>query len=85
MHEFPSWWNWPIEISPHAYRRMPVRGFTETDLRGMLAHAVDLMPDACPGRFLATCNWMGQRWHVIIEPDLFIEVAVVVTAFRVET
>lgn len=41
---------WPIEVSPHASRRMPTRRFSETDLRGMLEEPVSIVPDVCPGR-----------------------------------
>jgi hypothetical protein len=77
----PSWFAWPIEISPHATRRMPVRGFTEIDVRGMLDTPIEVIPDACPGRYLARCLWVGRRWDVILEPDDLTRIVIVVTAY----
>jgi hypothetical protein len=31
--EWPSWWEWELDISDHAYENMRVRGFTEVDPR----------------------------------------------------
>jgi hypothetical protein len=76
-----SWLCWDLDISPHAMRRMPIRGFSETDLRGMLEDPDHVEPDACPGRFVAHCRWHGQQWNIILEPDKDAGVIIVVTAF----
>lgn len=81
MSPLPVWWTWPLDISPHAYRRMPVRGLVETDLRGMLADPVQIGPDACQGRYLVACRWLGRRWHVIVEPDHEARRIILVTAY----
>ena len=41
---WPMWWDWELEISPHVEKRMEERTFTEIDLREMLqrAHAFEL-------------------------------------------
>ena len=85
MTALPHWFAWPIEISPHAARRMPTRGFSEIDLRGMLEQPESLIPDACPGRFLAHCRWQGRRWDVVREPDETSSTIIVVTAYAPTT
>jgi ferredoxin-thioredoxin reductase catalytic subunit len=84
MSQFPGWWKWLFEISPHAYRRMPERQFTETDLRGMLVAPERIESDICPGRFLIHCRWYGRNWHVIVEPDPDTKTVIIVTAFSPE-
>ena len=34
--EWPEWWGWDLELSPHLLKRMIDRRFTEVDLRKML-------------------------------------------------
>lgn len=34
---WPAWWAWELEITPHVEKRMEPRGFTEIELREMLA------------------------------------------------
>jgi hypothetical protein len=34
--EWPGWWDWELELSPHLLKRMTDRRFTEIDLRRML-------------------------------------------------
>jgi hypothetical protein len=36
MSEWPQWWSWELELSPHLMKRMADRGFDETELRLML-------------------------------------------------
>ena len=33
---WPEWWEWELDISDHANEYMPVREFTEIDLRRMM-------------------------------------------------
>lgn len=40
--EWPSWWDWELEFSPHLLKRMIDRQFSEVDLRRMLEHATGL-------------------------------------------
>ena len=37
--EWPDWWEWELELSPHLEKRMVDRDFTELDLRTMLENA----------------------------------------------
>ena len=46
----PPWWDWQLDLSDHTYENMPVRGFTEVDLRRMMEHAIDYRPDIEEGR-----------------------------------
>ncbi len=50
--DFPEWWDWPLELSPHVLKRMVDRGFSEADLRTMLEDAQGISEDAAPGRGL---------------------------------
>jgi hypothetical protein len=34
--DWPEWWTWELELSPHLLRRMLDRGFSEVDLRIMM-------------------------------------------------
>jgi hypothetical protein len=36
---WPPWWEWEIELTPHLEKRMEDRDFTEVDLRAMLHRA----------------------------------------------
>ncbi len=36
---WPTWWDWELENSPHAEKRMEERNFTEVDLRSMMQRA----------------------------------------------
>jgi hypothetical protein len=48
MREWPSWWSWELELSPHLLKRMVDRQFSEVDLRRMLEHAPRLRDDFGP-------------------------------------
>lgn len=43
--EWPEWWDWELELSPHFRKRMVDRRITEVDLRRMLEDAQDVRPD----------------------------------------
>ena len=84
-HEgWPSWWGWDIRLTGHVLRHMIDRGFSETDLRQMLAAAVELTPDIEPGRWVVLSKWAGARWEVVLEPDPPSRRLVVITAYMVE-
>ncbi|MGH8474366.1 MAG: hypothetical protein ACRER2_01100 [Methylococcales bacterium] len=34
--DWPEWWDWEIELTPHLLKRMEDRNFNEVDLREML-------------------------------------------------
>ena len=47
---WPSWWEWEIEITPHVEKRMEQRDFTEIDVREMSDRARGYGPDQIEGR-----------------------------------
>ena len=50
MKQWPPWWVWELELSPHLLKRMEDRRFTEVDLRRMLEQATGYRPDVATGR-----------------------------------
>jgi len=34
--DWPTWWDWDIDLTPHVLKRMVDRGFSEIELRLML-------------------------------------------------
>lgn len=59
------------------------RAFTEVDLRAMLQDASGSRPDIEAGRFVIEASHLGNAWEVIVEPDDFLKILVVVTAYSV--
>lgn len=83
MADWPTWWDWELELSSHLFKRMALRGFNETDLREMMERATGWEPANEPGRFKIRTRRDENAWHVIVEPDKDIELLVVITAYRV--
>ena len=79
----PVWWDWELEITAHARKRMADRGFSETDLRVMLEAASDWRPAETYGRFVIEARHDGRPWDVVVEPDELTGDLVVVTAYPV--
>lgn len=82
--EWPEWWSWELEMTPHLEKRMEDRAFTEVDLRDMLEQAHGYRPDAVEGRWVIEARHRRERWEVIVEPDPTAALLVVVTAYPVE-
>lgn len=80
MPEWPLWWNWDIEVSPHALKRMAERDFTELDLRRMLDVAQTIDTDIAPGRWRLRTRLRRRPWEDIVEPDAEAQHVVVITA-----
>jgi hypothetical protein len=59
--EWPEWWEWELEISPHMEKRMRDRDFTEVDLREMLERAHGYGPDVVEGRWVIKTRHRRQR------------------------
>jgi hypothetical protein len=78
--EWPEWWNWEVELTPHLIKRMADRQFSEVDLRTMLADATDYIPEA-DDRFIIVTSREGRGWEVIVEPDYADQVLLVITAY----
>jgi len=81
--EWPEWWDWEIELSPHLLKRMVDRHFTEVDLRRMLERATGYREDVVDGRWVIQTRHARRAWHVIVEPDRDRRLLVVVTAYPV--
>ena len=81
---WPEWWGWPLEVSPHAVKRMKDRDFTEVDLRDMLEKAKIFRPDVMLGRWVVGTRWKRRMWEVIVEPDSAERLLVVITAYPLE-
>lgn len=82
--EWPSWWDWELELSPHLLKRMVDRRFSEMDLRRMLADAQGVRPDPGSGRWVAESRFRRRAWEIVLEPDAKAELLVVVTAYPVD-
>jgi hypothetical protein len=61
------------------------RRFSEVDLRGMMACAMNLRENAEPGRWVVETSHGSRAWEVIVEPDSEDRLLVVVTAYPVES
>ncbi len=81
--EWPDWWNWELELSPHLLKRMTDRRFTEIDLRRMLERASGYREDVVEGRWVIETRHRSRPWEVIVEPDGERQLLVVVTAYPV--
>ena len=84
MVEWPDWWSWELEFSPHLFKRMVDRDFNEADLRLMLERAMGYHEDVLIGRWVIDTEHESRPWEVIVEPDDAMNQLVVVTAYPVE-
>lgn len=82
--EWPEWWAWELEFTPHLEKRMEDREFTEIDLRQMLERARRYRPDVIEGRWVIETRHRRRKWEVIVEPDSEERLQVVITAYPVE-
>ena len=79
--EWPAWWSWDLELTPHLEKRMEDRQFTEVDLRTMLDTATGFRPDGIVGRFVVESRRAARPWEIIVEPDYDESLLVVITAY----
>lgn len=79
--EWPDWWEWELELSPHLEKRMEERGFTEIELRQMLDRAHRYRPDVAEGRWVIETRHRRRDWEVIVEPGSEEQVLIVITAY----
>jgi hypothetical protein len=63
--DWPPWWEWELELSPHVEKRMEDRGFNELDLRTMLQYATGHRPDVVEGRFVIETTHARVSWEVM--------------------
>jgi len=80
--QWPEWWDWELEISPHLLKRMVDRSFSELDLRAMLEHARGYRPDIMEGRWVIVASHRRRVWEVVVEPDFETKRLVIVTAYQ---
>lgn len=83
QRNWPWWWTWDLELSPHLFKRMEDRDFNEVDLRTMLTRARSYRPASVEGRWIIETRYRGRPWEVVLEPDPDFEVVTVVTAYSV--
>lgn len=79
--DWPDWWSWDLEVTPHLLKRMIDRQFNEADLRSMLEVATRFRPSSEEGRFIIETIHDHRSWEVVVEPDPAICVLIVVTAY----
>ena len=82
--EWPEWWHWELEWTPHLLKRMVDRGFNEVDLRQMLDNATGFRPSATHGRFVLATRYDGTYWEIVVEPDETAQQLLVITAYAPE-
>ena len=83
MPQWPNWWDYELVLSPHLVERMQERGYSETDLRSMLADAEGYRASIVPGRFVIASRHESDPWEVVVEPDQHERVLIVITAYGV--
>lgn len=64
--QWPEWWNWPLELTPHIEKRMVQRDLNEIDLRTMLYNARGLKEDKEPGRWIIYSKIGFDNWEIIV-------------------
>ncbi|MBV8075328.1 MAG: hypothetical protein JO284_02985 [Planctomycetaceae bacterium] len=81
--DWPDWWSWDLELTPHLFKRMLDRRFNEVDLRLMLDAAAGFRENREGGRFVVETTHDGRPWEIIVEPSSSERVLIVVTAYPV--
>ena len=81
---WPEWWNWELEITPHVEKRMVQRSFSEVELREMLYRAKALRLDKEVGRYVVVATLNATNWEIILEPDFDEKSIVIVTAYPIK-
>ena len=84
MVEWPPWWDWELELTPHLLKRMIDREFNESDLRLMLEVATSFRENHEEGRFAVETTHHGRFWEVIVEPVFSEQILLVITAYLAE-
>jgi hypothetical protein len=80
MPEWPGWWEWDLEFTPHLLKRMIDRQFNEPELREMLDAATNFRKNHEEGRFAIETRHDTRPWEVIVEPLLEEQTLLVITA-----
>ena len=79
--QWPAWWEWDLELTPHLLKRMVDRNFTDVELRNMLQAATGYRRDIVEGRFVIATRHEHRSWEVVVEPDPLERLLVIVTAY----
>ncbi|MCY3019468.1 MAG: hypothetical protein NTW87_10640 [Planctomycetota bacterium] len=66
--EWPDWWQWELELTPHLLKRMADRQFNEIELRQMLEAPRGWRPNEEPGRYVIATTFDQREWEVVVEP-----------------
>ena len=85
MTTWPTWWDWELELTPHLFKRMEDRDFTELDVRAMLQMAEGFRLDVVEERFVIETRFRTRPWEVIVEPDALAQLLIVITAYQLDT
>ena len=81
MAEWPTWWSWELDLSPHLLKRMVDRRFNEADLRLMFEHGLGCRANHEEGRWVIETKHGVHPWEVIVEPLPDERILLVVTAY----
>jgi len=81
MIDWPEWWSWEPEFSPHLLKRMIDRGFNEVAVRTMLEDASGYHRDFDATRWVIETRHDGNAWEIIVEPIEGERKLVLVTAY----
>jgi len=76
----PSWWDWELEFSSHAIKRMLERGFSESDVRAMLEDAT-VVVEQSHGTFVVASFHLRRPCEIIVVPDRKEQRMVVVSVY----
>jgi hypothetical protein len=82
--DWPAWWCWEVEVSPHARKRMIDRDFSEVELRMMLSDATGIEADFETGRWRIITHRDAFPWEVIVEPIEAEMIMLVITAYPLD-
>ncbi len=78
--DWPEWWEWDLDFSSHADKRMSDRVLSEPELRAMLGDATRIVEQR-HGTYIVEAFNDGRRWEIIVAPDNEKRVIVVVSAY----
>ena len=81
---WPEWWDWELELSPHLFKRMVDRSFTELELRTMLENSRGYRPDIVEKRWVIVTSHRKRTWEIIVEPDYVNKILIIITAYPYE-
>ena len=81
---YPDWWDWELEFTPHIRKRMAQRGFNEIAVREMWDRCRRVRPDVEDGRWVLETTHERSPWEIVVEPDPETRTVVVITAYPAE-